>query len=748
MDFQEKNENTKEIQNLDELREKALDTLELENDIIKEMDENMEAAEETFEAVVPEKTEEKLEMEPKKKRTLKEKMHALKERWHNLPKKKKILIIFVTILILVLIGTGIFFLVKNMKKETVNPSVPDVIVNKENYRYQNGELIFLDDEKKEIGKYTCKNQDQNLCYLANYSDEDTFDEPKLVYEDGKKVPTASNLFFDKYAFIYDNKEEENGLVLLHDFVSSKDIETYQLVKGYEKLENKVVVKDKMGQYSFLQMSEAEVKNALDSTYDYIGVMEYGKSDLNRFVVKRNSKWYLMDFENKTLSKAINHEIRDFNDKAIKVIDADGKYHLVDYNDAEINSGNYNYIDFVDQYVYFIDNNNLMIRDFENHKMNQEPIRLENQTYVKTTTYSKENKLLKTEVSYETEVVGNSLTLQIYKDGVKSPKVINLNEGRVSKSIANLDYFDGKLYLYSDQAKTKLVGTYPCTNKNVMNDDTTKLENCTIASESFYQDNDVEINNTASLGTIPIYNERFGFFYDNPSLTNENDKTIIFYDLKDNALKSKYSSVDANAYTKSSNVVFESENDVNVIAVNKNGKYGIIKLGYNSVSGLVDFSYDHLERINGNYIAQNSSGYFLMDSKGVALAKTYTSKIRNYNKKYVTVLNNNKYYIYDNDGKQMSPSSFDYITLYDEFYGAVNNKKLNFYSYDNPEKAVLTEGVALNLTHYYGEGTLAYIATFDGTSVTIKIGKSDNKYETITKSLIPEDIPTGGTDGEE
>ena len=59
--------------------------------------------------------------------------------------------------------------------------------------------------------------------------------------------------------------------------------------------------------------------------------------------------------------------------------------------------------------------------------------------------------------------------------------------------------------------------------------------------------------------------------------------------------------------------------------------------------------------------------------------------------------------------------------------------MNFYSYQNPNKA-LTEGIKLERSNYYGEGTLAYIANIKGTTVTLKIGRNDNSYDTKTISL--------------
>ena len=168
------NENTKEIENLEQLREKALDTLELDLDIIEDMDENIEESTEIFENIVEEtkeleeqEKEAQAEEEPKKKRTFKEKINDMKAKWQSLPKKKKIVIIVTTSLVLLLIIGIILYFVLN-KEEESTPKVKDVIVDLDNYRYKNGKLIFLNKSKEEIGEYTCQNQDQDLCYVAYY----------------------------------------------------------------------------------------------------------------------------------------------------------------------------------------------------------------------------------------------------------------------------------------------------------------------------------------------------------------------------------------------------------------------------------------------------------------------------------------------------------------------------------------------------------------------------------------------------
>jgi hypothetical protein len=60
-----------------------------------------------------------------------------------------------------LIAGLVIFLLKNDKPEEEQEKEPVVIVEKDNYRFENGSLILLDNEDNEIGKYECKNKEQD-----------------------------------------------------------------------------------------------------------------------------------------------------------------------------------------------------------------------------------------------------------------------------------------------------------------------------------------------------------------------------------------------------------------------------------------------------------------------------------------------------------------------------------------------------------------------------------------------------------
>lgn len=720
----EEHVNTKEIENLNDLRELAIDTLELE--ILDEMDENAKESTENFEKAMEVLEEPKEEKEEKKEPKKQTKFAELKKKWNELPKKKKGIIITIFIIVLLLlIGTIIFFLTK---KEEPKEEEKDIIVNLDNYRYQNGKLIFLDKNKNELGEYPCKNEDQELCYVAYYSDEDHFDQPKYKYENDEEIKRRSNIIMNRYVFVYDNKEAENGLITLYDIQEQKEIDTYQLVKGYENLPNQVILKNKASEYALIRFTEEEMELKIPYSYEYLGIIE-NKEDVNRVVAKQNGKWYLTDLENSIQTKPISNEIKNYSEKGIKTIDSNGNYHAVNYNNQEIKEADYEFIDLLDQYIILIQNKNAIITDYEGNNMNLDPIALNNDFYIPIHTYSKENKLIKTEKSYEITYQGAIMNMEIWaQNGIDSEKKsINLNEGKLSAKLSFLNYFDGKLYIYKEKEKQNLIGTYSCEVKNQVGDDTTSLSNCKMASESYYQDNDINVKQDGEMGLLPIFNERYAFIQDN--------NVIVLYDLKENTTKAKYKSVDAESYTKSNDLSFVTANNKHIIAENTNGKYGIIKIDYNSIEGVKGFDFNHIERMDFYYITQNESGYSIMDHEGNMISSSVTNKIRNINSKakYMTVKESSKYYLYSIEGKKVLDKGFDYITPDIEYFGAVENGMLNFYSYKEPTIA-LSDGLKLNRNNYYGEGILAYTFEINGTKAEIKIGTANNSYQTKSITL--------------
>ena len=192
-------------------------------------------------------------------------------------------------------------------------------MEKENYIYQDGVLIFLNDNDEEIGKYTCNNKDENLCFVAYYNLEDNFDVEQNIYPDGAKIERRSTIYLDKYVFINDSKNNNDNTIKLYNIEEEKVEDNYSLVKGFND-SNYVILKDTNGKYGVLLFDNDNYKELLEFSYDYVG--ELNKEA--KFVVKTNNKYYIFNKNGKNESKGLPYEIKSYNNNYIVVYD-DGYY---------------------------------------------------------------------------------------------------------------------------------------------------------------------------------------------------------------------------------------------------------------------------------------------------------------------------------------------------------------------------------------------------------------------------------------
>src|SRR5699024_3654495 len=170
-------------------------------------------------------------------------------------------------------------------------------VEKDNYRYEDGFLVIIDAEKNELGTYECTNKNEELCYVAYYSNEDDFDTNKRVYENGVPVDIRSDIFNDKYVFIYDNTTKEDGNVILYDLENNENVGEYELVK--EINEEKVIAKDLDENYGVLDLS-GEIEETIAFNYDYLGYI----LESSAIVGANNNNYVLLSMDGEELSDNI------------------------------------------------------------------------------------------------------------------------------------------------------------------------------------------------------------------------------------------------------------------------------------------------------------------------------------------------------------------------------------------------------------------------------------------------------------
>ena len=660
----------------------------MEEEILKEIEEkeNNKPANEIVEIDENEEiTNTQYDMEkvtPKKD----EKKSKKPSKWSTLSKKTKIIIIVSIILVLIIAIVLIYFLVLKKDNNKNENNDPVVVIEKDNYKYEDGKLIFIDKDKKEIGSYECINKNENLCFVAYFSNEDNFDVNKKVYENGLPINIRTDIIEDKYVFIYDDETKEKGNVILYDMGSNKKLEEYSLVK--EVKDNYVIVK-KDNDYKLISL-DSSLEDISKNTYDYMGYIE----DTNYLVVASNGNYKLIDFEDKEVSKTVPGNIMSFDDKNISV-KVGSEYYVYDYSGKVVVNDKYDYIRFANNYIITASGKKLFVYDANGNRMNIEGIRITSDSYNTKLIFNDNLRQVGKEEAFNVVVSNNTMRIEYGEDYTK----INLSDGIVSKNIPYISYFGGKLYFYSDEEKSNLIGSYKCEYANDIDESTKELQNCFIAKESNIFTPDKEVKN----GYLPIYNNNYVFISDTKS-PNANDN-IILWDLKNNKKLATYKSVDAGFHDTENVVNFITTGGTQIAAKNTNDSYGLINIQTSKVNGIIPFKdQDDAKLINisfkllqDNYLIKRSDEtYHLYNKKGNEIASKVSTKyeIVEYKYNHLKVKNNNKYLIYDLNGKIVS-DEFKNIFMENNFYLSIDSSNLlHVFKYDS-KKDLMSEEITIS-----------------------------------------------------
>ncbi len=410
-------------------------------------------------------------------------------KWSMLPKKTKIIIIVsIVVVLLIVVLLLLYFLVfKKDEAENKKPEEPVVIVEKDNYRYEDGFLVIVDEEKNELGTYECSNKNEELCYVAYYSNEDDFDVSEQVYENGVPIDFRSDVFDDKYVFIYDNVEKEDGNVILYDLENNEKVEEYALVKEIDG--SLAIVKNSDDEYGVIDLT----KNAdavIDFDYDYLGYIVGSEA----LVGANNNNYILLSLDGDELSSNIPGEIKNFDSKNISV-EIDGDYYIYNYKGVRMSEEAYDYIRFIDSYIIAADNRRLFAFDSDVYPLNMEGIRIDSNSYNTKLIFNDELRQTGKEEAFNAYINSGSLRIEHDEEYVD----INLAESAFNKNTPYVSYFQGKLYFYSDEEKTQSIGSYACSYANDVNSSTTELQNCFVAKETKVLNTGEDVN----VGYLPI-----------------------------------------------------------------------------------------------------------------------------------------------------------------------------------------------------------------------------------------------------
>lgn len=657
---------------------------------------------------------------------IEKKKKSLKEKWNDFSLKKKIIIVIAVLFLLFMIFIVVSFLLKDEETVEKPREEPAIVIEKDNYKYDNGFLILLDKDDNEIGKYDCKNKDENLCRVAFQNNEDDFDEEQFIYEDGSKLSFVSPIVNHNYAFIYDDSKEAGGMVFFYDLAKNEIIEKYNSVKSYKVNDKEYfIIENSESKYGLFILNEEGLNKIIDFKYDYLGIKKEEMGELEYLVAEKDGKYLIVDKNGKEISKKISNNIKSFDSQYI-VVEDDGEYSIVDYRNNKLLKNSYDYIILQENFFVGVQNKKVLVLDYNEVTLNNGDIIIPNEYYNKTYVYDESNNLIETKESFWLLSSDNTVTIEYYKNenDVES-QIVNIYEGLVSQNYDYISYYDGSLFIYSDEAKTNLLGTYKCTNKNDINSIDSIYNNCYIAKESSFSANELS-NSNKVLGYLPVINKRFVFINDT---MDQKVNNIVLYDLQENKTLGSYLSVDAGIYDGRESLGFLTNSELKVIGKSsRKNKYGVISIAEDKVSSLLTMEYNSLERVGNHFLVENAGGtYQLFDQFGQKLTEPAGSKIINYVDGYIKTHENDKYSIYSFDLKK-EKEDLDYAELKDEFFVVINDSKISIYNYSDFETPIV-DAYPLETEEY----KYTYITTNNDYGVVV----SDSNGDKITLSLIVE-----------
>lgn len=660
---------------------------------------------------------------PKKEKTKKvfKPFAKIKEWWSSLTKQKRLIFILATVLVVLLIVIGILFLTNKDKKD-VKDKKPDVIVDNDFYRYENGTLVFLDKDNKEIGKYKCKNDDQTKCYVAFQSNEDDFTGDLYVDDQGNKLDVRTKIINNNYVFIVDNKKGSSDDIILYSIKSKSNADEYKLVKTSNINKNYVVLKDKDNKYGVLDLSDENPKVLINFVYDYVGMINNEMA--NKYVVLlKNNKYYVADFTEKLLSGGLNQKIVEYNDQFIVTKDGENKYQIYDYDDNKLQSDSFLFIKLNDIYYAAVKDTGIFVYDKDGTKYNETPIGLSSNTYNRTYILDANNQVISNEVAFEISTNDDFITIT----RGKAIDSLSIKEASVNKEHPYINYYNGILYFYSDEAKTSLIGKYTCKNRNTSG----SLDLCNIATSISISNN--ELTYKVGAGKVAILNNRFVFIKDSLSTGN-----IYLYDLKNNQKMGPYNDIEAFDLTSDKESV-KNINGAYVIAKNKNNQFGLLKINDKSVDVLLSFDYAEMEKEGEYFLVKKSGGsYNLVNQSGNVLTKDISNKIVAYNENYLLTKSSGGYTVYNYNGEKIDQTVYSYVKLASNYYVGITDNNLGIYKYNNPSVNVLQSPVKIKNADSWKESNYFKVSASNlGYIIEITDGENNKEYTFDENGIIKE-----------
>ena len=629
--------------------------------------------------------------------------------WLGLSLIKRILSILLPLILIALILVLVIF-----KKDDKKPKAKaeDVVFEADNYRYKNGTLIFLGENNKELGKYTCTNKDEKKCYVAYLSNEDNFTGTIYQKESGEKLKFRSKIINENYVFVVDNKKGSEDSVILYSIKSKSNVDEYKLVKQVNSNKNVVVLKDKDDKYGVLDLSDTTPKTLINFVYSYAGIID-NEMGSKYIVLGKSDKYYVADYTEKLLSGGLNNKIVEYNDNFIVTKDSDNKYKIYNYDGNELKDGSFLFVKLIDIYYAVLYDNGLYVFDKDGLKYNETPIPLSSTNYNKTNVYDANNQLISSDIAFELAAEDDYVSIT----RGKAIDALSIKETQANKLHPIFSYYNGILYFYKDTTKTSILGKYTCKNKNTPG----QFDHCTLAASTSFSKND--LTSGSKTGVINLINNRYVFVRDTLSTGG-----VYLYDLSQNKKLGPYNDVEAIDLV-SDNEGYKNINGAYVIAKNNKNMFGLLRINNSSVDVALGFDYSEMEKEGDYFLVKKSNGKYSLYNKSITeVAKDIDNKIVSYNDNYITTKSSQGYNIYKHDGSKIDDKTYSYIKLESNYYVGIASNNLGLYKYNNPGVNLLkvnipiksSEGTKYNSLYKVSASSLGY-------EIEITDGENNKKY---------------------
>ena len=257
---------------------------------------------------------------------------------------KRYSLVLIILLLCIFAPLSVFGIFINKNKES-NPN---------HDQFYEGYIWFYDNNDELLSKYQCMTE---ICEFAKPIIDD--DEYNINYYKDGKLNSLKEID-GHYTFIIDGND-----IKLYDITNGTVLVSYKAVKNYntELVNNYYIVQNNENKWGIISINKV-LNSVLPFEYDFIGLIN--KTDLNnkllsdKFIVKKEDKWYIVDNNNEILSSEINYPIIDYtdnyiftkNNNEIKIYNYEGVEYLNSYSIK-------NYI-IKDNYLGIISNNILYI----------------------------------------------------------------------------------------------------------------------------------------------------------------------------------------------------------------------------------------------------------------------------------------------------------------------------------------------------------------------------------------------------